>query len=297
MVRALIREGHSVSVLDDFSTGLESNLIGLDAQVIHGSILDHQLVTDAARSAEVIVHLAARGAVPRSLKDPRATHEVNATGSLNVLEAARLHECQVIFASSSSVYGANTQSPKLESMSLMPISPYAASKLAGEAYVQAYSRSFGVKTLILRFFNVFGPWQMPNHEYAAVIPRWIWQALSGQRLVVNGDLDIRRDFAFIDDVVRVISVAVREEINNPIPVNLAFGRAVTLAELLGKLREQIGPIEFSIGPPRPGDITSSENSPQRLFELFPSLKPTNFDVGLERTIAWLSSHFGPEAGR
>ena len=171
LVRTCLAHDHEIVVLDDLSTGNLDNLEGTDVTFIHGSVTDATTVRRAASDVDSIVHLAARGSVPRSLKDPVATHEVNATGTLNVLEAARLSRGQqVIMASSSSVYGANPELPKREDSATRPMSPYAASKLAAEGYAVAYRTAYDLPTLAFRFFNVFGRFQSAGHAYAAVIP-------------------------------------------------------------------------------------------------------------------------------
>jgi UDP-glucose 4-epimerase len=186
LVRALLNSGHEPSVLDDFTTGLVSNLAGIGIEIFEGSVENQDLVLKAAKGVDSIVHLGARGSVPRSLRNPIATHNVNATGTLNVLEAARKCSAHVIFSSSSSVYGSNNELPKNEKMWTMPLTPYAASKLAAEGYLESYQSSFDIPVSIFRFFNVFGPWQRPDHVYAAVIPKWIWKAMNDAPIEVFG---------------------------------------------------------------------------------------------------------------
>ena len=201
-----------------------------------------------------MVHLGARGSVPRSLRNPQATHEVNATGTLNVLEACRRTGAHLVFSSSSSVFGASPVIPKREDVLTAPLTPYAASKLAAEAYIQAYQHSFGVPALTLRFFNVYGPWQRPDHDYAAVIPKWIWRAMRGEEIIINGDGSITRDFTHVDDVVDVIVRSMNERVEYPSPVNLAFGRPVSLLDVVDQLREHFRDVKPVFAPPREGDI-------------------------------------------
>ena len=285
----LIRDGHAVSVLDDLSTGLESNLEGLPVEFVRGSVTDLDVVQECARGASAIVHLAARGSVPRSLQNPLATHNVNATGTVNVLEAARANNSHVVFSSSSSVYGVNMTSPKSEVIPISPVSPYAASKASGEVYAAAYARSFEVPVLVFRFFNVFGPGQRPDHDYAAVVPKWVSQALQNDILVVNGDGSIIRDFTYVDDVIQVLTDAVNRQVTAPGPVNLAFGRALSLNDLLKALEARLGTLKVRYGDVRPGDIPISENDPALLFSLFPNAQITNFGQALDTTIQWLRS--------
>ena len=188
LVRACEARDHTITVLDDLSTGHERNLEGTNAHFVHGSITDTAAIDKAIAGCDAVVHLAARGSVPRSIEDPIATHQVNATGSLNVLDSARrIGGPQVIMSSSSSVYGANPELPKRESAATRPMSPYAASKLAAEGYVLAYGQAHSLPTLAFRFFNVFGRFQTAGHAYAAVIPAFIDAALRGEPLVVHGD--------------------------------------------------------------------------------------------------------------
>lgn len=290
LVRSLILQDIDVTVLDDFSTGLLRNLNGLPVVLISGSVTDRETVDDAVRGKSHVVHLAARGSVPRSLRNPLATHFVNATGSLNVLEASRRQGAYFVMASSSSVYGANTETPKHETMRLAPMTPYAASKLAAESYVQAYQCSFGLEALTFRFFNVFGPWQRPDHEYAAVIPKWIWKSLHGEDLVVNGDGTITRDFTYVDDVVELLVQALKGRISHPTAVNLAFGNPITLRGIIDALRGVLDNVTATHGPQRSGDVLHSENDPRLLQAKFPDLRITPFEVGLHRTIEWLDEH-------
>jgi UDP-glucose 4-epimerase len=289
LVRRLLSEGHDPVVFDDFSTGLESNLAGLDVRVIAGDLVDPLSVQQAAEGADAIVHLGARGSVPRSVEHPVATHEVNATGTLNVLEAARRHGAHVVMSSSSSVYGANPMLPKVERTWTQPLSPYAASKLAGEGYMLGYQASYGLPTLVFRFFNVFGPWQRPDHDYAAVVPKWLWRAMSGQVIEVHGDGTQTRDFTYVDSVVDVVMHALDGRVSLDTPVNLAFGRRYTLLDLLERIEGLLGvTLRVEFLPPRVGDVRNSENDPALLRAMFPSVEPVDLDPGLETTAAWLS---------
>src|SRR5690606_17159924 len=189
-----------------------------------GTILDDDLLDEAFDGASAVVHLAAIPSVPRSVADPLRSHEANATGTLKVLEAVRRAAIQhVIVASSSSVYGANPQLPKSEDLRTMPMSPYAVAKLATESYALAYAQCYGLDVLPFRFFNVFGPLQPPNHDYAAVVPAFVSAALEGRPLRVYGDGKQTRDFTFVDTVVNTITDAIARRVTSPDPVNLAFG--------------------------------------------------------------------------
>lgn len=291
LVRRLVVEGHEPVVFDDFSTGLESNLAGLDVRVERGSLVDPAAVGAAMRAAQAVVHLGARGSVPRSVAEPVATHEVNATGTLNVVEAARAEGTYVVMSSSSSVYGANPLLPKIERTWTQPLSPYAASKLAGEGYMLGYQASYGMPTLVLRFFNVFGPWQRPDHDYAAVVPKWLWKVMRGEPIEVHGDGTQTRDFTYVDSVVDVLMSAVTRTVSLDTPVNLAFGRRHSLLDLLERIEVLLGVtphVEFTA--PRVGDVRNSENDPALLESVFPEVSPVELDPALEKTAEWLREH-------
>lgn len=290
LVRRLLTEGYDVTVLDDLSTGLLSNLEGLDLRFVEGSLTDPETVANSARGAEVIVHLGARGSVPRSIMHPVPTHEVNATGTLNVLEAARAVGAYVIFSSSSSVFGANLQLPKTERSWTQPMSPYAASKLAAEGYVMGYRAAYGMPALVLRFFNIFGPWQRPDHDYAAVIPKWLWKIMNGEPIEVHGDGTQTRDFTYVDSVVDVLVSAIERRVSPESPVNLAFGRRVSLNDILSDIEGvlDVEPV-VTYGPPRAGDVRDSQNDPRLLQELFPEAQPAELTQALLYTADWLSS--------
>ena len=290
LVRRLLTDGYEVTVLDDLSTGLLSNLEGLDLRFVEGTLTDPVTVVDSAKDADVIVHLGARGSVPRSIEHPVPTHEVNATGTLNVLEAARVTGAYVVFSSSSSVFGANPQLPKNERSWTQPMSPYAASKLAAEGYVMGYRAAYAMPALVLRFFNIFGPWQRPDHDYAAVIPKWLWKTMNGQPIEVHGDGTQTRDFTYVDSVVDVLLSAIGRRLSPDSPVNLAFGRRVSLNEILADMEAVLGvaPV-VSHGPSRPGDVRDSQNDPRLLLELFPEAHSADLALALKDTADWLSS--------
>ncbi|MGK5447118.1 NAD-dependent epimerase/dehydratase family protein [Streptomyces radiopugnans] len=301
-VRALLSRPDitSIAIVDDLSTGDKENIAGLDVAFYEGSVLDTDLLDRAFRGADAVVHLAALPSVPRSLSDPVASHHANATGTLQVLQAARrAGDLYVVAASSSSVYGANRALPKQEAMRTSPLSPYGVSKLATEAYLTAYRHSFGLDVLALRFFNVYGPMQPAGHAYAAVVPAFITAALEGRPLQVQGDGDQSRDFTFVDSVAQVLSEAVARRIAYPDPVNLAFGARTTLKELIGELESVLGfPLSVTHTEPRPGDVRDSQADSTLLRTLFPTVAPVALREGLERTVRWfreVSCHDGPDA--
>ena len=288
LTRRLISEDYDVVVVDDLSTGLITNVDQNKSEFHHVSITDPQALTLALKNCETIFHLAARGSVPRSIKNPIATHNVNATGTLNVLEVARASGAHVIFSSSSSVYGRNMQLPKDESMWLGPMTPYAASKLSAEGYVQAYAAAYNVPTTLLRFFNVFGPRQRPDHEYAAVLPKWIWLAMQGQAIDVYGDGSASRDFTYVDTVLDIAMTAMKEKVLTEGAMNLAYGNRIFLNETIEMLKKHFPDLRVNFKPERLGDVKESQNDPVLLKKLFPSVEPKPFEVALSETVDWLN---------
>ncbi len=278
-----------VVALDDLSSGSKDNLEGVDGvELVEGSILDSGLLDDVVPGAGAVVHLAARPSVPRSIVDPLASHEANATGTLRVLEAARHHGGPtVVVASSSSVYGANPELPKHEGLVPMPVSPYAVSKLATESYALAYAHAYGLPTLAFRFFNVFGPLQAPDHAYAAVIPAFLAAALRGEPLTVHGDGGQTRDFTYVGTVCSVLADAALRPVTSLRPVNLAFGTRVSLLDVIALIEGQLGhPVERTHTDPRAGDVRDSQADQTNLRRLFPDVQPVPLPEGLAATIAW-----------
>jgi UDP-glucose 4-epimerase len=279
-----------VVALDDLSTGSSANLDGTGAKLVEGSILQRDLLADVIADAASVVHLAARPSVPRSLLDPVASHEANATGTLYVLEAARAAGAHVVVASSSSVYGNTDVLPKHEDLPTRPLSPYGVSKLATEGYALAYAESFGLPTLALRFFNVYGPLQAAGHAYAAVIPAFVDAALRGLPVTVHGDGLQTRDFTYIGTVARVLADAVVRRVTASTPVNLAFGSRATLLDVLSVLESVLErPVERVHVDARPGDVRDSQASSERLRALFPDVSAVPFEDGLAETVAWFRS--------
>jgi UDP-glucose 4-epimerase len=291
LCRMLAREDFvdEVVALDDLSTGSPDNLTHSPAvELVEGSILHAEDLDRVMAGAHAVVHLAARPSVPRSLADPMTTHHVNATGTMMVLEAARRHGSpHVVVASSSSVYGANPALPKREDMVTMPVSPYAASKLATEVYALSYARSFGLPVLAFRFFNVFGPWQPASHAYAAVVPAFVSSALAGEALTVHGDGTQTRDFTYVGTVASVLTDALRRRVIDDEPVNLAYGSRVSLLELIGLLEDITGQeLQLDHVAPRVGDVPHSQADRTRLCRMFPDVRPTPLPDGLRATVAW-----------
>lgn len=283
-------EAHEVIALDDLSTGKAENLNGLPAKLIVGSVADADLVMEAATGADAIVHLGALGSVPRSIQDPVASHVANLTGTLNVMEAARTTGAHVVFASSSSVYGANGKLPKSEFDWTRPMSPYAVTKLGAEAYVLAYQFAYGLPTLAFRFFNVYGPKQAADHAYAAVVPRFLDAALAGRSLEIHGDGLQSRDFTFVDTVCDTLLAAINRKVTSQDPVNLAFGTNTSLADLAALIEERLGhSVAREHVAARTGDVRASQADGVRVRELFPEVTPVALGEGLTKTIEWFNS--------
>jgi UDP-glucose 4-epimerase len=280
---------NDVVALYDLSTGRRENLSGAGSvELVEGSVLDSDLLDRVCSDADAIIHLAARPSVPRSLENPLASHEANASGTLSVLEATRrAGNPHVIAASSSSVYGANPTLPKHEELPVAPLSPYAVNKLATEGYAQAYGHSFGRGTLALRFFNVFGPLQPAGHAYAAVIPAFIDAALAGRRLQVHGDGEQTRDFTYVGSVCKIIVDALHRRVTHDRPVNLAFGTRQSLLRVIEILEHQLAtPLQVVHTESRPSDVRHSQAEQTRLHSLFPDIEPVPFPTGLAETIYW-----------
>jgi UDP-glucose 4-epimerase len=291
LCRTLSRR-HQVTVLDDLSSGRRENLTGLESvELVEGSILDDALLDRALAGCRAVVHLAARPSVPRSIAEPVAAHEVNATGTLKVLEAARrAGGPHVIVASSSSVYGANPTLPKSESLATRPISPYAASKLATESYTLAWGHSYGLPVLAFRFFNVFGPLQPAGHAYAAAIPTFIDAALAGRPIPVHGSGLQSRDFTFVGTVADVISRAIDNRVTSAEPVNLAFGSNISLLEVITQIECILGhSVDVEHLPARAGDVMHSQADNTLLRSIVPDVVPVDFEAGLRETIDWFKT--------
>jgi len=290
LCRALVESGHVgvVSAFDNLSTGDRSNLEGLGVELIEADILDPIALDRAFAGATAVVHLAARPSVPRSIADPLASHEANATGTMQVLEAVRrAGGPQLIVASSSSVYGANPTLPKSEDLTPAPLSPYAASKLATESYALAHAHAFSLDVLAFRFFNVFGPLQPAGHAYAAVIPAFVSAALAGEALPIHGDGLQTRDFTYVGSVAEVITDAIVRRVTSPTPVNLAFGGRLSLLEAIEVLERILGKtVVRAHQESRAGDVRDSQADQTRLRGLFPHIEPVDFEDGLRRTVDW-----------
>jgi UDP-glucose 4-epimerase len=289
----LVATGRDVRVIDNFATGARANLAFLedDLEIVKGDIRDLDVLRDAMRGCEAVVHLAAVPSVPRSIADPATTHVANATGTLNVLLAARDEGAErVVFASSSSIYGAAAELPKHEGLSPLPISPYAVSKLAAESYCRSFYEVYGLEAVALRYFNVFGPRQDPKSEYAAVIPRFIWAYRNGEPPVIFGDGEQSRDFTYVDNVVDANMAALATPGIGGRVYNIACGQRITLNELAESLRHEIGAeVQPVHGPDRPGDVRHSMADISRARQDLGYEPAVALDEGVRRTVAYYVS--------
>ncbi len=287
LVRALLDRGDTVRVLDNFSTGNRRNLDGLEIEVVEGELRSYERVHRAVRGVEVVFHLGALGSVPRSVQDPLTTNAVNVDGTLNVLLAARDEGVRrVVYASSSSVYGSTGELPRTEAMPVDPISPYGTAKLAAERYCVSFSRVYhSFETVVLRYFNVFGPRQDPRSQYAAVVPLFISSIAAGEPVTIHGDGEQSRDFTYVSNVVTANLAAADAADANGRIFNIAAGSPEsvnTLAETVGRLLGR--PIEISYAEPRPGDIKDSWADVDRARETLGWRPTVGFEDGLELTV-------------
>lgn len=295
MVRFLLEKGEAVRVLDNFATGRRENLAEVQQQIelVEGDVRDPAAVKRAVAGVDVVYHLAALGSVPRSIKDPRTTHEVNATGTFNVLVACQEAGVErFVFASSSSVYGANKTLPQHEALPPHPISPYAASKVVGEAYAKAFAAAYGMKTVCLRYYNVFGPRQDPHSQYAAAIPLFVAALLRDASPIIFDDGEQSRGFTYVDNVLDAnYRGATRkgvggESLNISTPSSVSVNHVVsTIQELLGKTH-----IHPTYAPARPGDIRQSLADISRAREVLGYEPLVTFDEGIRRAIDWYREH-------
>jgi nucleoside-diphosphate-sugar epimerase len=290
LARRLIDLGEEVVIIDDFSTGKRENLedIADSVKVVEGDICDIATVREATEGADYVLHHAAVVSVPRSIEDPLRSNAVNIDGTLNCLEAAR--EAGVkrfVYAASSSAYGDSAELPKREDTVPNPLSPYGVAKLVGEMYCKVYYDIYGLETVSLRYFNIFGPYQDPHSQYAAVIPIFITKLLQGERPVIYGDGEQSRDFTFIENAVEANLGAVRSGKAPGHVVNVACGSRFTLNSMLEKLRDLTGStIDAIYADPRPGDIKHSQGDITVAADLLGYDPKISFEEGLRQTVEW-----------
>lgn len=294
IVRRLVSEGHGVRVFDNFSTGRASNLDGVSGlDVREADLRDAAAVREAVAGIRHIFHLGALPSVARSVQDPLATHEVNVTGTLNLLLASRDAGVErVVFSSSSSVYGDTPTLPKREDMLPRPLSPYALSKLAGEHYMRIFHGLYGLKTFSLRYFNVFGPRQNPKSQYAAVIPLFIEALARGEPPTIHGDGGQTRDFTFVDDVVSANLACCRAPDSAAGGVyNVAWGNRLSVLDLAGRIARLMGrDVEPRHVAARAGDVRDSQADSSLARRHLGWTPIVEFDEGLRRTVEWFTQH-------
>ncbi|MGE5363053.1 MAG: SDR family oxidoreductase [Bacteroidota bacterium] len=288
IVEVLLKRGNTVRVLDNFSTGKRENLASFqnDIELIEGDIRSYHLVQKAVKGVEIILHQAALPSVPRSIYDPITTNEVNVTGTLNVLESAKESGVRrLVFASSSSVYGDNPQLPKQEDMTPNPISPYAVSKLSGEKYCSVFNRVYGLETIALRYFNVFGPRQDPESQYSAVIPKFINSIMRDVPPVIYGDGETSRDFTFVRNVVEANILAAESEKVECSVMNCACNQMISLNTLVSEINKYLGKdIKPVYRDFRKGDIKISCASIEKIGKYLGYKPLVDFPEGLKITV-------------
>jgi UDP-glucose 4-epimerase len=289
LVRALLERGDDVRVLDNFSTGNRTNLAGLEVDVVEGELRSYERVHNAVRGAEVVFHLGALGSVPRSVQDPLTSGAVNVEGTLNVLLAARDEGVRrVVFASSSSIYGNQASLPLLESMAPDPISPYGVAKLAAERYCVSFSRVYSFETVVLRYFNVFGPRQDPRSQYAAVVPLFITAIAAGEPVTIFDDGEQSRDFTYVDNVVEANLLAAEAEGASGRIFNVSAGAPTTVNELADTIGRLLGKeVSRKYEPPRAGDLRNSWADVSEARELLGFEPRSGLEDGLRRTADFL----------
>ena len=290
IVRALLERGEKVRVLDNFATGKRANLAEFEKhiEIIAGDVRDREVARCAVEAVDFVLHQAALGSVQRSVEDPHTTNEVNLTGTLNLLWAAKeANVRRFVFASSSSVYGNTPTLPKEESMSPQPISPYAVSKLAAERYALSFHLVYGLETVALRYFNVFGPKQDPDSQYAAVIPRFITALLQGKPPVIYGDGEQSRDFTYVDNVVHANLLACTAPEAPGQFMNVACGERYSLNQLVKCLFEILDKRVFPVyEKERAGDVKHSMAAIDHATRVLSFAPHVKFQEGLQRTVSW-----------
>ena len=290
VARGLLQRGHRVRVLDDFSTGRRENITDIesDIELIVGDIRDVEAVNRAVAGTEAVFHLAARASVPRSVEQPQQAHDINVTGTLNLLVAARdAGTRRFVYSASSSAYGDTPTLPKIEDMTPQPLSPYAVSKLAAEHYCSCFACCYGLETISLRYFNVFGPRQDPNSQYAAVIPAFVTRMVGEQQPIIFGDGEQSRDFCFIENVIDANMRGFEAEKVAGEVVNIACSERTTLNEIVHLINTHLGTdIQPEYQAPRVGDVRHSladVSAARRVIGYEPQIM---FAEGLQRSIEW-----------
>jgi len=295
LVRRLLGEGAYVRIFDNFSTGKRDNIAGVinDSKtkrldIFEGDLRDFALILEATLGMDLVFHEAALPSVIRSVKAPNTTNDVNITGTLNLLEACKVnHVRRVIYASSSSIYGDSEELPKNESMIPNPLSPYAVSKIAGEYYMKTFHRLYNIETVILRYFNVYGPYQDPSSEYSGVISKFITGFIGRNPITVYGDGNQTRDFTYVDDVVEANILAADALVSGEV-FNVAGGKRYSINEMIAILKDIFNIKEYEVvySDTRPGDIKHSLADVLKVNKSLNFKAQTSFEEGLRETVAW-----------
>jgi nucleoside-diphosphate-sugar epimerase len=290
LVEGLLARDYKVRVLDNFSTGRRENIASVLTQVelLEGSVANLTTARSAMRNVDVVFHEAALPSVPRSVKNPLESNEVNITGTLNILLAARdAGVKRVIYAASSAAYGNQPTLPKVETMTPDPLSPYAIGKLAAEMYARAFTQLYGLSTVSLRYFNVFGPRQDPTTQYAGVIAKFMTCAIEGKPYPVYGDGEQSRDFTYVENVVNANILAAERPIEGTSLINIAYGERTTLNQIIMVLNELTGQkLSTDYGPERAGDVKHSHADVTLAGKLLGYEPMVNLREGLKRTLEW-----------
>ena len=296
LVRALLERGAAVRVLDNFATGARANLEGLarDVEVVEGDLRSYERVHTAVRGVELVYHEGALGSVPRSVQDPLTTTAVNVEGTLNVLLAARDENVRrVVYASSSSVYGDGGELPRSEDQAPNPISPYGVAKLAAERFCVSFTRVYGLETVALRYFNVFGPRQDPSSQYAAVVPLFIRSIAEGRTITIDGDGEQSKDFTYVANVVEANVLAGDAPEAAGRVLNIATGGSETVNDVARTIGRLLGkPVDAVHGPERPGDVRQSSADVSAARDVLGFAPSVGFEDGLRRTIESLDLESG-----
>ena len=304
LCKALLANGNKIRCLDNLSTGKMSNIESLlslaEFEFIEGDIRELQVCTSACKGVDYVLHQAALGSVPRSIKDPITSNEVNVSGFLNMLVASREEGVKrFVYAASSSTYGDSESLPKIEDKIGKPLSPYAITKYVNELYADVFSKTYGLETIGLRYFNVFGRFQDPMGAYAAVIPKFVIKFMNYESPIINGDGNYSRDFTYIDNVIQanICSIIVDEPEAINTVYNVAYGERTTLNELVILLQKylsnfdpKISSVNVEYGPQRAGDIPHSLASIEKARKLLKYDPKYNIELGLKKAVGWYWEH-------
>lgn len=290
LTTALVEQGHAVRVFDNFSTGRRANLAGIEGKfdLVEGDLRKPEDCRRACQDIEVVYHEGAVPSVPKSVEDPVTSHEANIDGTFNLLSAAREARCRrVVYAASSSAYGDTPTLPKHEEQATNPLSPYAVQKLAGEHYCRAFYECFGLETIALRYFNVFGPRQDPKSQYAAAIPAFVTAILADRPPTIYGDGEQTRDFTYIDNVVHANLLCAKVAKTAGQVLNLACGERISINRIIARINEHLGKnVQPIYEPMRPGDVRDSLADISRARKVIGFEPQVCFDDGLRRAIDW-----------